>query len=409
MPIEFKQATLNNGLQIIAEVDPLAHTSAMGIYVKAGARDEDSEIMGVSHFLEHMMFKGTDNRSADQVNQHFDDIGASYNAFTSHEMTAFYAHVLPEHIERAENILTDILRPSLRQADFDQEKGVILEEIAMYEDSPFWVLYENAMEQYYKSHPLHHRVLGTDDTINKLGREDMQAYFDTRYSADNTVICYAGDIDFDASVERIKTSCNHWLRTGAIREYPALERASGDTVKHNITSEKVNRHYQLSITPAPSIQSDDRQAAAILANILGGGEGSRLYWALIETGLAEEAQAQYDGRDQLGEFYIYASCSPDAATTVEETILTEIEKLVDSITDDDLLRVRSRVATSATLAGEQPAGRMRRLGHVWMYFNEYRSLDDELARINAVTIEDLKRVATNWPLEPTLTATLRPS
>ena len=161
MPITFREATLPNGLHVLAEVDPAAHSASIGFFVKTGARDEATEIMGVSHFLEHMMFKGTETRSAADVDRAFDDLGAEHNAFTTSELTAFHAHALPEHLPAAGEILADILRPALRQEDFDDEKAVILEEIAMYEDHPFWKLYERAMETYYDGHPLSHRVLGT--------------------------------------------------------------------------------------------------------------------------------------------------------------------------------------------------------------------------------------------------------
>ena len=140
-----RSATLSNGLVILGEVDAAAHTAAAGFFVRTGARDEPTPLMGVSHFLEHMMFKGSDRRTAFQVNEDFDRIGASHNAFTSGEMTCFHAHVLPEHLPAAVDMLADILRPALRQADFDEEKGVILEEIAMYEDNPFMALYERMM------------------------------------------------------------------------------------------------------------------------------------------------------------------------------------------------------------------------------------------------------------------------
>jgi len=196
MPITFEHATLDNGLTIIAEVDPDAHTSAAGFFVKTGARDEASEVMGVSHFLEHMMFKGTLKRSADDVNREFDEIGASFNAYTSHEMTVFYASVLPERLDTAVDILSDIMRPALREEDFSTEKNVILEEIAMYKDSPFWVLYEQVMQEHYEPHPLAHRVLGTGDTVTNLQRDQMKTYFDHRYSADNTAVALAGNLDF---------------------------------------------------------------------------------------------------------------------------------------------------------------------------------------------------------------------
>jgi predicted Zn-dependent peptidase len=406
MPVEFRQHVLPNGLTIAAEVDPDAHTAAMGFFVRTGARDEETRLMGVSHFLEHMMFKGTAKRTADEVNQHFDDIGASHNAFTSAEITAFWAHTLPEHLDRAEEILADILRPALRQSDFDLEKNVILEEIAMYEDQPFWQVYEKAMERYYAGHPLRHRVLGTRESIHALSRDQMAAYFDARYSADNTVVALAGRVDFDAHVRSLEARCSSWGRKDPQREYPA-HRPADDAFTEQ--SEKVNRQYLFTVAPAPSAQDDDRYAAAILSNILGDSEGSRLYWSLIETGLAEDAQAQYDPRDRTGEYYVFAVCAPEDARRVEDTILDEVAKLADSITDDDLLRVRSKIATGVTVAGERPSGRMRRLGQLLTLTGEYRTLEEELRRIDSVSLADLRRVLAKWPMRPKVTGRLRPA
>ena len=406
MAIQFQHATLPNGLKVIAETDPDAHTAAVGFFVKTGARDEDSATMGVSHYLEHMMFKGTENRTAAEVDEQFDDIGADHNAFTTSEMTAFYAHCLPEHLDRAEEILADILRPALRQEDFDDEKSVILEEIAMYRDYPFWALYEQAIEVYYGPHPLGHRVLGTEQTVGDLDRPQMADYFNERYSADNTTIALAGPLDFDAVVQSLKDRCGHWLRTGTQRKYPANElKPNNFTTK----SEKVNRHYLLMACPAPAANDERRYAAAMLAQILGESEGSRLYWALIETGLAEEAQAHFDARDGLGDYIVYCSCSPKDGEEVEKVVRREMDALADSLTEDDLLRVRSKIATGATLAGELPAGRMRRLGHLWTYLGEYRSLEEELERINAVTLDDLRAVHEAFPIQPLVTGRLTPA
>jgi predicted Zn-dependent peptidase len=397
MPIEFKHATLANGLQVIAEVDEAAHTAAMGFFVKTGARDEAGAVMGVSHFLEHMMFKGTPTRSAEEVDQEFDDIGAEHNAFTTSEMTAFWAHSLPEHLFKTEEILSDILRPAIRQADFDSEKKVILEEIAMYADYPFWVLYEKSMEAYYRDHPLSHRVLGTADTITQLTRDQMMAYFTNRYSADNTVVAAAGKLDFEALVERVSQHCGSWNTTRATRVHAAPKLQPDE---FTMKSESVHRHYMLMMCPAPGQQDDRRYAMSVLAQILGDADGSRLYWALIETGLAEEAQAQFDGRDGVGEVLVYASCSPESAEVVEITASEQMEKLIESITEDDLVRVRSKIATGATLHGELPAGRMKRLGRVWTYSGEYRSLQEELDRINSITLDELRQVHTAFPLRP---------
>ncbi|MFK7959281.1 MAG: M16 family metallopeptidase, partial [Phycisphaerales bacterium] len=288
MSIEFRHAELDNGLTVIAEIDSDAHSAAAGFFVRTGARDEEPAVMGVSHFLEHMMFKGTEARTAEMVDRDFDDIGANHNAFTTSEMTAFYAHCLPEHLARAEEVLSDIMRPSIRTSDFDDEKKVILEEIAMYRDHPVFSLYERCLEIYYGEHPLAHRVLGTDDTVGEMERDAMMAYFQHRYSADNTVLAMAGKLDFDAMVARVQQHCGHWERTGAVRSHPAFTPGAD---RFEMTSATINRQYILMACPAPPMGDDRRYAAAMLAQILGDTEGSRLYWALVEPGVADEAQA----------------------------------------------------------------------------------------------------------------------
>jgi predicted Zn-dependent peptidase len=405
MPIEFKQATLTNGLQVIAEVDGSAHSTALGFFVKTGARDEHRNVMGVSHFLEHMMFKGTAARSAEEVDQEFDNIGAEHNAFTTCEMTAFHVHILPDHLNRAEEILADLMRPALRDADFENEKKVILEEIAMYDDYPFWVLYERAMEAYYRDHPLAHRVLGTTDTITRLTRDQMMEYFTNRYAADNTVVAAAGKLEFDALVERLSQHCGNWntSRPSRLHRQPHIT-----PDRFTMTSESVHRHYMLMVSPGPSQQDERRYAAAILSSILGAPGGSRLFWALIETGLAEEAQVQHDPRDGIGDYMIYASCSQENAGQVEQIIRHEVDHLVESLKHDDLERVRSKIATSITLHGELPAGRMKRLGRLWTYVGEYRSLESELARLNAVTLKELRQAWEAFPITPLVVGHLTP-
>lgn len=406
MAIEFRQASLENGLSIIAEVDPDAHTAAAGFFVRTGARDESPAAMGVSHFLEHMMFKGTARRSAREVDRDFDRLGAVHNAFTTSELTAFWIHLLPEHLGDGLDILADIMRPSLRESDFSDERKVILEEIAMYRDQPVWVLYERAMEMYYGRHPLAHRVLGTEETISALSRDAMAAYFERRYSADNTVLSLSGRVDFDRMVERAGQACGHWQRTDADRTYPPF---TPQPERFMIEQASVNRQYLLMLAPAPGIEDDDRYAAAILAQILGDTEGSRLYWSLIETGLADDAQVQFDPHDRGGEFCTLVSSSEEHAEEVESIVLREIDGLLDTVTEDDLVRVRAKIATSVTLHGELPAGRMRRIGQVWTYARVHRPLEAELARIEAVTLDELRSVVARYPMRPVVTGSLRPA
>src|SRR5437764_1510251 len=196
----FHHHVLPNGLTIIGETSPSARSAAVGFFVRTGSRDETPEVSGVSHFLEHMVFKGTPRRTALDVNRDFDKIGADYNAFTSEENTVFYAAVLPEYLPQAVDIIADILRPSLRQDDFDMEKKVIIEEIGMYEDQPNWCVYDHAKKAFFGSHPLGNSVLGSVESITNLTRDQMAGYFDHRYIAPNITLAVAGKFDWDEVV-----------------------------------------------------------------------------------------------------------------------------------------------------------------------------------------------------------------
>lgn len=395
--ITHRTARLPNGLEIQAEIDPTAHTTAIGFFVRTGARDEPGELMGVSHFLEHMMFKGSETRNAEDVNRGFDELGASQNAFTTSELTAYHAHVLPDRTHAALDILADILRPSLRETDFDEEKGVILEEIAMYADQPFWVGYEAMMEHLYSGHPLSHRVLGTNESVTALTRAQMADYFAARYTPDNTVLVAAGALDFDRFVDEAARRCGHWTPAGPKRSYTDWKPGRSS---RTIELENTARAYLLLSMPAPSIQDEHRYAAGIAMHVLGGGDGSRLHWALVEKGLAEEASASYDGHDGTGDSTLFAVCDPERVGEIEAVLRAELAALVGSINDDDLLRARSRIATGAAAASERPNGRMFRLGTLWGYGAPYITLDEDVERISRVTIGDIRDCCRRYPLDP---------
>src|SRR2546421_2665842 len=203
----FQKHTLPNGLNIIGELSPSARSVALGFFVRTGSRDETVEECGVSHFLEHMVFKGTPRRSALDVNKDFDAIGANYNAYTSEENTVFYAAILPEYLPQAVDILADILRPSLRGEDFDMEKKVIIEEIGMYDDQPMWCAYDNAKKAFFADHPLGNSILGTAASITSLSRDQMQAYYDRRYVAPNITVAVAGNFAWPDVIGLIGKHC----------------------------------------------------------------------------------------------------------------------------------------------------------------------------------------------------------
>jgi predicted Zn-dependent peptidase len=399
-----RSATLSNGLVILGEVDATAHTAAAGFFVRTGARDEPTPLMGVSHFLEHMMFKGSDRRTAFQVNEDFDRIGASHNAFTSGEMTCFHAHVLPEHLPSAVDMLADILRPALRQADFDEEKGVILEEIAMYEDNPFMALYERMMERYYHVHPMGHRVLGTKESISALQRDALAGYFHERYASDTMALAVAGKVDFDALVAQASKVCGAWPRGMPGRAHTKF-RPNEDRFEMRLPN--LTRAYLGMMMPAPPLADPRRYASSLVAQIVGDAEGSRFYWSLVETGLAEEATCNYEGRDGLGEYLVLAACTTEAVEEVRTTLLREMGTLTDSLDQAELDRAKARIATAVALAGERPAGRMTRLGSLWAYGIPYATLTEEMQRIEAVSLDDLRQNLRDFPLQPVVTGLLK--
>ncbi len=405
MAYTFHQAVLPNGLTIVAEVDPTAHSAAAGFFVKTGARDEATPLMGVSHFLEHMMFKGTHDISAEELNQRFDAMGAKNNAYTSNEITCFYAHLLPERAGEGIDLLSRMMRPALRQSDFDMEKGVILEEIAMYDDNPFFILYEAVLEKHFGSHTLSHKVLGTNQSITNLTRDQMQAYFDARYSADNTVVALAGRLDFAAAVAHINQLCGSWQRTSVTRDNAAPKLAGKHFTLH---SEKVNRGYLLAMCPAPAFDDDRRYAAALVSQVLGMPDNSLLHWALIEPGIAEDAQAVFDGNDGSGQCFVFASCDPARIDEVWDITRKQMSDLRDALTQDDLDRLLAKTVTGATISGERPHDRMHRLGRVFTYLRRYWPLEEELDRMSRVTLADLRDYCDAFPLEPVTVGRLLP-
>src|SRR3954467_15923516 len=214
----FRQHTLDNGLEIVAETSPDAYSSAYAFFVRTGARDETGDVSGVSHFLEHMVFKGSANRTAAEVNRDLDDLSASSNAFTSEEQTVYYATTLPDDQEPIVELLADMMRPALRQEDFDTEKQVILEEIAKYDDQPPYGAHEKCMAAHFGPHPLGRSVLGTTKSVGELRREQMLEYFERRYSPRNIVLAAAGNVDFDELLGEAEKNCGSWQPFEAPRQ-----------------------------------------------------------------------------------------------------------------------------------------------------------------------------------------------
>ena len=308
--MHFHHTILDNGLQVIAELNGRAHSVASGFFVKAGSRDEAKEVAGVSHFLEHMVFKGTPRRDALAVNRDFDRVGAKHNAQTSEEDTFYHVTCLPEYLPQAFDVLSDILRPTLREDDFDTEKQVIIEEIRMYLDNPMSVAYEAAKAAHFGAHPLGQSILGTVDSITGLKVEQMRDYFAHRYSPANIVLAVAGKTDWDQVVGLTQQHCGHWQGGKATRQ-AVPPRGSG--AFQALLRAEDQQQTVIGVADAPPLESADRYAAQLLATVLGDHTGSRLYWALIDPGHADGVEVSYQDYNQAGTFYTFLSCEPGEA------------------------------------------------------------------------------------------------
>ncbi|HEX8322324.1 MAG TPA: pitrilysin family protein [Tepidisphaeraceae bacterium] len=405
MALKYQTTTLANGLTVSAEINPNAHSFAAGFFVKTGSCDETPAINGVSHFLEHMMFKGSDKYGWEDVNRIFDEIGARYNAFTSQETTAYYANVIPEFTERAIEHLSHLLRPAIRQADFDTEKNVITEEIAMYLDDPGHVVYEKLMELHFGNHPLGMSILGPADTIRALKREQMVQYFQDRYGPGNTILACTGSMDFDRIVKLAEKYCGAWEPKSAERK---IVQPTLTSSRHDLTDAKLNRHYTMTLMPGPSAQDDRRFAARVLADVLGDSEGSRLYWALVDPAIAEEADFGFYPHDGCGSFYLSLVTDPDKSQKALDIALAELKRARNDLNEAEVERARNKIASSLVLGGESPLGRMRAIGNQWVYTGTYRSLDEDMATLLAVTPQSLKQLLDEYPFEPMTVVTLGP-
>jgi predicted Zn-dependent peptidase len=404
--VKFRRATLDNGLEIVAECNDSAHSLGVGFFVRTGARDETDEVAGVSHFLEHMVFKGTPRRSAEDVNRDFDEIGAHYNAFTSEENTVYYASVLPEYQEASIDLLADIMRPSLRDDDFDMEKKVIIEEIQMYADQPPFLLDDEIKALHYGKHPLARSVLGSVETIDALKVDQMRSYFESRYSPNNVFVAAAGKVDFDALVEQAAKRCGHWAPQPAPRETPLPNSQQAFKL---VTREASTQQYILQLADGPASEDPDRYAAKLLATIIGDDSGSRLYWEMVDPGLAETASLGHYEYQGLGMLFTWLSCAPEDAEANFE-LLSKVYREAEAkgVSEEELRQARSKVKARVVLGSERPRNRLFNVGGNWMQRREYRSVADDLATLDRVTLDDVHAVLAKYPLSRATTATIGP-
>lgn len=395
--MNFHHATLANGLDVVAELNPAVHSVAFGFFVKAGSRDETPDVHGVSHFLEHMAFKGTERFSAEDVNRIFDDFGADYNAATSEESTVFYAAVLPEYLPQTFELQAALVQPSLRDDDFQTEKKIILEEIGMYDDQPHIVAYDAVMQTHFQGHPLGCTILGTTQSITDLTSDQMRRYHREHYGAGNIVLAVAGNADWDEVLSLAKQHCAAWPAGVAPR---ALKPAAGAGGCRVITRDALQMEQVMQIGPAPDVFDPLRYAAELLTVIVGDEQNSRLFWGLVDPGYAELAELNYNDFDDTGTYLFLLSGEPEETAenlSRAAAILDAVNR--EGVTERELQQAKTKVASRIVLRGERPMGRLSSLGGNWLARKEYRTIADDLRTVEALTRDDIRQLLDRFPLK----------
>ncbi|MEM1068230.1 MAG: pitrilysin family protein [Planctomycetota bacterium] len=400
---EFRETTLSSGLRIAAEIDS-GYSAAMGYFVRSGSRDEVDLESGLSHFLEHMMFKGTAKRSAADVNRELDELGGQSNAYTSEEQTVYYATVLPKFQDRIVDLLTDMLSPSLDVDEFETERQVILEEIAKYEDQPPFGAFERAMEVYFGPRGLGRRVLGTAESIEAMTADTMQTYFQRRYRPENIVLAAAGNIDFDGLVAQVEKQTSHW-KDRAKPATPAADQL--ETLPEGVAMDKeleipdANQAYLVRIAPGPTSTSEDRYAARILASVVGDEGGSRLFWELIDSGRAEVATVWPHEFIDDGAWFTYMICAPEDVESNCRLMEGVIERVVqDGVDPEELQQAINKASAGCIMQSERPSNRLFGIGSRWLTCGEYISTDETLERLKVLDADHVSQAAKRYLSTP---------
>lgn len=395
--MHFQQTQLENGLTIIGEVSPTAQSAAVGFFVRTGSRDENPRISGVSHFLEHMLFKGTEGLSALEVNEAFDRLGAKFNAFTSEENTVYYAAVLPEYFPQVVELWCRLMRPALRKEDFDVEKQVILEEIAMYKDMPQFEVFDRARQLHFGTHPCANSVLGTEESIRALTAEQMRSYFAQRYAPNNVVAVCCGRFDFRQTSRLIEDLCASWKPNEAPR---LLSDFKGTAQKQRKTKEGLTGEHICLMSSSVSMQDPRRYAASILSLIVGDKSGSRYFWALVDPAIADTATMQYEAMDGVGLFASYFHCRPEnreKVLRITQDIFNELS--AKGVTEQELNTAKNKALSALTIGSERPMGRLVNLGFNWVYLKTYRSVSEDVQAVKAITVQQINELIREHPFQ----------
>jgi len=382
--VRFKKSTLKNGIRVVSEMHSESHAASIGIWVTTGTRDESAGDEGISHFLEHLVFKGTKSRSAYQIAKSLEALGGDLNAFTTREYTCYHALVLKDHWPTAMNVLADLVNNmQLKRADFLLEKSVVLQEISMDEDDLEELVYDEYLARCLPRHALGRPILGTTQSVTAMTQKQVLRYYRERYSGNNLIVSGAGNIDHTELVEAVEK-----LLGGKPKRKLRFPRSRPRHRSFRAVIEKPSEQLHLLLgLPCASFKDRHRFEAFIVNALLGGGMTSKLYQSVREKkGLVYSVYSSLNTFEDFGVINIYASCEKDKMKSVVRTIATELRKVVRrGVTAGELALYKTQVKGSILLGSDDIENRMQSIGVNEMVFKKYKPVQSVIDELDAVT------------------------
>lgn len=384
--------TLANGIRVVSETVPYAHGVAIGVWIDTGSRDEPERYAGISHFIEHLVFKGTERRTARDIAEELDAVGGELNAFTEKEQTCYYVKVLPEHVEVALDVLGDmILHAALDPPEFEREKNVIIEEIKLHEDTPEDLVHDVLAHTLWPRHPLGRSIIGRPEVIEALQRDEVLAYLRRQYAPSRTVIAAAGNLEHGRLVKLAGRFFGEMKGEAEARVTSPLE-ASHEEVSLTRPAEQV--HFCLGMRGYGQCE-EERYALGLVDTALGGGMSSRLFQEVRENrGLCYSIGSYTAAHREGGMFAVFASASPETAEEVEDLSRREMAQLArEGLGDAELERAKNQIRGAVLLGLDSMSGRMTRLAKSLLYYDRIIPVDEVVEKITRVTPDEARRVA----------------
>ncbi|QJD83326.1 M16 family metallopeptidase [Cohnella herbarum] len=389
---------LKNGLRVMIESIPTCRSVSFGIWVKTGSRYEDLNNNGISHFIEHMLFKGTNRHSAKDIADRFDGIGGNVNAFTSKEYTCYYAKVLDQHLPIAVDILSDMFFDSqMADVELAKEKNVILEEISMYDDTPDDTVHDLASRAAYNDHPLAYSILGTAERLNAMGSNDLRKYMGERYRIDNTVISLAGNVG-----EEVLELLEHHFGQFDVKGSDSVLEVPTFQSRALFHRKKTEQNHLCLTFPGSSSKAPNLYAMILLNNTIGGGMSSRLFQEIREKrGLAYSVYSYHTSYADSGLFTVYAGTAPKQTKEVYDLTVELLNDIADKgLTEAELSRGKEQLKGNLILSLESTSSRMNRLGKNELMLGRHYTLDEMLERIDQVQMSDLDAIMKSMISQP---------